>query len=94
MIKVEAIADFTLWKFEEIKIIERKGLDERGKLFTGDIFICTKEMCEYLMGKNRNNITVVKVLELIPDEPIKEDKPVKKTTKKKTSKKMDNTMKD
>ena len=66
MIRVQAIQNFTLANFNEIKIIKRKGVNLIGSLFEGDIFECTEEMCKYLMGNNRKGMTVIKVLEVIP----------------------------
>ena len=68
LIKVEVIQQFTLGKFDEITNLKRKRADKPGTLFVGDIFECTKEMAEYLTGKNEKNRTVVKVLEVIPEE--------------------------
>lgn len=67
MIKVEATANFTLQEFDKIKIIKRKGIELKGKIFAGDIFECTRDMCDYLMGGNRNNMTVIKIIEVVPD---------------------------
>ena len=94
MIRVEVITQFTLGKFDEIKdSIVRKSVDTEGMLYVGDTFECTKEMADYLTGKNEKGNVVVKVIEIIPDEikeepkvEIKEEKP-KTTKKKKTTKK-------
>lgn len=67
MIKVEAIQDFTLGRFNEIKNVERVRKDEPGKLFTGDKFVCQKELCDYLMGQNPLGRVVVKIIEIIPE---------------------------
>lgn len=67
MIKVEVLEDFTLKDFSELKNIERgTNKKEEGKLFKYDKFECSKEMCEYLTGKNPLNRTVVKVIEVEP----------------------------
>lgn len=98
MIKVEVIKEFTLEKFDELENIKRKGNDIQGKLFVGDTFECDKDMCDYLMGQNRSNSVVVKVIEVIPEKVVeaKEEPKIeikeeniksKKTTKKKSSKK-------
>lgn len=83
MIKVEVVKEFTLGRFDEIKkTIVRKGVETPGKLNVGDTFECTKELANYLMGKNDKNEIVVKVIEIIPqEEPKVEEKPKKKTTK-------------
>lgn len=96
MIKVEVIEDFTLQEFNKLKNIIRKGKDEEGKLFIGDIFECDEKMADYLTGNNSINRAVVKVIEVIPDidideldideldklEAIKEVKEVKKPRRK------------
>ena len=113
MIKVEAIQDFTLGRFGELKNIKRKNIDTPGKLYKGDVFECTEPMADYLTGGNSKKKVVVRVLEILPkvedispkdtaDEsekiiPLDEEnikviaeqinKAVKKTTKKKKSKK-------
>ena len=74
MIKAETTRQFTLEKFNELKNIKRKNVDTPGQLNVGDIFECTKEMAEYLMGKNGKGETVVKVIEIIPSESKKKSK--------------------
>ena len=83
MIKVEVIESFTLERFDEIKNIERAGEDTKGKLNVHDKFECTKELADYLLGDNPIKRPVVKIVEIIPEEPkveVKEviDKPKKK----------------
>lgn len=99
MIKCEVTLEFTLgkndkYKFEYLRNIVRKGKEERGKLFVGDIFECNKDIAEYLTGKNDKKLSVVKVLEIIPEKEKKETnetkkeevKPeVKRTTRRKTT---------
>ena len=97
MIKVEVIESFTLGKFDELKNIKRKSIEEKGKLFVGDIFECDKDMFEYLTTKNALNRPFVKLVEVIPvKEEIKygkevvidlKEKPKKTTTKKSTTSK-------
>lgn len=73
MIKVEVINDdFTLERFDELKNIQRKSREEKGKLFIGDTFECTKEMVDYLTGNNPLNKVVVKVIEVEPEKTIEE----------------------
>ena len=68
MIKVEVLEDFTLKDFGELKNIERgTAKEEKGKLFKYDKFECSKDMCEYLTGKNPLNRAVVKVIEVEPE---------------------------
>lgn len=100
MIRVEAIDDFTLGRFNELKNVQRKRLDTPGRLYKGDTFECTEELVDYLSGNNKLNKVFVKVIEILPKEkPIKveqEDvktiaeevnKVTKKTAKKKANKK-------
>ena len=93
MVKVEVIETFHLGKFNELKNIKRKSVEENGTLFVGDIFECTKEMADYLTKDNALKKAFVRVTEVIPDEEPKvekveeiEEKPVKKTTRKTTRK--------
>lgn len=72
MIKCEVIKEFTLgesdeFRFEDLKNIQRRRLDTKGKLYYGDTFECTKEMADYLMGDNKDKKVVVKVIEIIPE---------------------------
>lgn len=90
MIKVEVIENFTLGKFDELKNIVRKSTEQKGYLFAGDIFECTKEMAEYLTNETPNpkDRPFVKVIEIIPEINIlktEEKKKTTKTTKKKSS---------
>ena len=91
MIKVEVKEEFTLKKFNELKNIVRKSKEEKGRLFVGDIFECDKDMAEYLTGNNPLNKTVVKVIEVIPEEA--KVQATKKTTTKKTTVKKTTTKK-
>ena len=75
MIRVEVInEDFTLQKFDELKNIVRKGREEKGKLFIGDTFECTKEMADYLNGNNALNKSFIKIIEVIPIKKAKRTK--------------------
>ena len=103
MIKVEAIKDFKLARYDELKNIVRKsGVEEKGLLRARDTFECTKELCDYLMGDNAKKEVVVKVIEVIPEEKevkaseelvveekveVLEKTPEEKPKKKKSSKK-------
>lgn len=85
MIKVEAIAQFTLGEYDKIKdTIERKGIDKPGEVFVGDKFYCEKDMADYLLGANRLNKAVVKVIEVEPEEKPEEEKPKRRTRKKRS----------
>lgn len=76
MIKVEALKDFRLERFDELVDLERKNAmhNEKGKLYEGDTFYCTKEMADYLMGNNPINTIVVKLLEVAPELAVEEAK--------------------
>ena len=86
MIKVQVIEDFTLARFDELKNIQRKAREEKGKLFVGDIFECDKETSDYLLGDNPIKRAVVKVIEVVPEKKKEEDEPIKKKITKKTTK--------
>lgn len=104
MIKVEVIRDFNLnmGMFSQLENIVRFNPcnKEEGRLYKNDIFECNDKIVDYLTGKNDNNLTVVKVIEVIPEkkEKIKETiieekmpdpipEPKKTTRKRKVSKK-------
>ena len=69
MIRCEAIEEFTLEKFYELKNIKRKDRNEDGRIFVEDRFECDEEMYKYLTGKNKDGAVVVKIIEY---DPIKE----------------------
>ena len=85
MVKVEAIMDFTYKKYDKIQNLNSLDEIEKGKIFTGDIFEVEDKEALYLTGKNKNKIVAVKVLEII-SEIKEEEKPKKRTTKKKEGK--------
>ena len=95
MIKCEVIERFTLGRFNELRNIVRKSMEKYGELFVGDTFECKKELADYLLGGNDKKKTVVKVIEIEPEnlptdqtgEEITQFEEPKKTKKKKTSKK-------
>ena len=68
MFKCQVISDFSLARYDELIDIERKSINEYGKLFVGDRFKCKKEMGEYLLGKNDKGAIVVKIIEIIPEK--------------------------
>lgn len=76
MIKCEAIKEFTLERFNELKNIQRKSIEVKGKILIGDTFECEKELADYLLGENDKNIVVVKVIEVIPEISIVSLSPV------------------
>ena len=59
-------------------IIAFKDIEENIQRVPGDIFKCTKERYEYLMGKNPQNKVAVKLLNI--DEEIKEEIIIKDET--------------
>ena len=71
MIRVETITQFTLVEFDKITNITRRNADKQGMLFVGDTFECSKEMAEYLTGKNERGNVVVKVIEVVPKKKSK-----------------------
>ena len=102
MIKVEVIEEFTLERFDELKNIQRKSIEVKGRLFVGDTFECDEDMVKYLTGNNEQGKTVVKVIEVKPEIKILSQSPIEelekamnvktkittiKTKKKKSSKK-------
>ena len=91
MIKCEVIQEFTLGKFDELKNLQRKtSKNTHGYLYVGDVFECTKELADYLLGENKLQKAFVKVLEITleikEDSKIEEKKVEKKTTKRKKTK--------
>lgn len=89
MIKLQAIERFTLGRFDELKNIERAGIETHGMIYVGDKFECTRELADYLLGNNALGKPFVKVIEVIPEakviepkfEEATEIKEPKKTTK-------------
>ena len=81
MIQVKVIEEFNLGKFDELKNIRRANLDknEKGHLYVNDTFECTEEMAEYLTTKNANKRAYVKVIEVVPEEVKKVEKPKRKS---------------
>lgn len=68
MIKCEVIENFTLEKHNELKNVKKVEARKDNEFGVRDTFECTKDMAEYLTGKNVLNKTVVKVIEVIPEE--------------------------
>ena len=88
MIKCEAVINFTLERFDEIKNIERKKVFqyEDKKLYIGDKFDCDEDLARYLTGDNEKKVIAVNILEVIPEEKIIEEvKEEKKEVKPKKS---------
>lgn len=94
MIKCEVIEKFNLKDFAKLKNIKRVAKDVEGKLFVGDTFECDESMADYLTGNNVLKKAVVKIIEVakkettkeakIVEEITKEEKPIKKSSKKKS----------
>ena len=81
MVKLEALEDFTLRKFKDIRNIQRNdpNKNQDGWIYLGDIFDCDEDMYNYLTGQNPYQRTFVKVIEIIPEkkeEPKVEAKPI------------------
>ena len=66
MIRVEAIENFDYGDFDKLVNLKRLKVDKYGSIYKGDTFECTKDIAEYLLGNNRVNKAVVKVIEVIP----------------------------
>lgn len=77
MIKCEAIKQFTLERFDELRNIKRNSIDKKGTLYIGDTFECDEELANYLMGNNTKGEKVVRIIEV---EPKKETITVKNIT--------------
>ena len=78
MIKVQALQDFTLERFNEVKNLQRgTAKNQEGWIYKTDIFECEKELCDYLLGDNHIKKAVVEVIEVIPEvknvEEVKEE---------------------
>lgn len=80
-VRVKVKEFFSLGKFNELEELVRANAenDKYGELYAGDTFLCTKEMAEYLSGKNKYGKSFLEeeILEVIPDE-----KPKRKRKKK------------
>ena len=75
MVRVEVIKGFTLGRYDELKDMKRISVDRSGELFIGDTFLCTNELADYLTGNNPSKSVVVRVIEVIPEEPKKVEEP-------------------
>lgn len=71
MVKVKALREFTYGNFDKITNLVRNDIDkkEHGRLYEKDTFECTEDMAKYLTGGC--GYTLVKVIEVIPEEKIK-----------------------
>lgn len=86
MIKCEVIENFTLEKFNQLENVKKVEIRKDNEFGVGDSFDCTEKMADYLTGNNDLNKTVVKVIEVVPEQ-VEEAKIEQKSKKKKTSKK-------
>lgn len=68
MIKVQAIKDFTLSRYNEIENLKPRTIRKEGKIYTNDIFECSIDLAQYLSGKNDKGIVAVKILEITLDK--------------------------
>lgn len=99
MVKCEAIEEFNLGRFNELKNIVRNQKEinhEANKVYYHDVFECSEELAMYLANKTPNPVNrgVIRIIEVIPEEK-KEEKqetkqeevkePVKEETKRKTT---------
>lgn len=94
MMKLEAIINFTLERYDELKNIERISIETKGRLYPGDRFECNEDLGKYLLGENDRKLVVAKLIEIIPEKvkPFEAKlndtnkvsvKPIKKRTSKK-----------
>lgn len=67
MIKCEAIENFTLTRYDELVNYINKTQSLKGHVGKGDTFECSKELAEYLLGKNQKGKKVIKIIEYIPE---------------------------
>lgn len=67
MIKLQAIKDFTLSRYDEIKNLQPRSIKKVGKLYNNDIFECSIDLARYLLGENEKKLIVVKILEVNQD---------------------------
>ena len=68
MIKLQALENFSLERFNEIEMVERAGKEQNKWVNKNDIFKCKKDLADYLLGANPLGRPVVRVIEV---EPIK-----------------------
>lgn len=63
MYELEVIQTVTYSKFNDIVKIKRKKLEEKGKLFVGDIVtVKTKAEADYLCGDNPKKVIACKII--------------------------------
>ena len=83
MIRCEALDEFSLSRFRELKNIERAKADknETGWLYKGDKFECKQDLADYLNGANDYKKSFVRILEVIPIQEERKTKQTKKSKK-------------
>ena len=85
MIKCEALEEFSLRRFNELKNVTRNDStkNEKGMIYKGDIFECEKDIADYLNGNNNYKKSFIKVIEVIPQlqQPIQEKVVIKEKPK-------------
>ena len=63
MYKLEVIENVAYSNFDNIVKMHRKKVEEKGKIFVGDIItVKTKEEADYLCGDNPKNIVACKII--------------------------------
>ena len=67
VIRCEAIDNFTLERYDELRNIINKSQSKKGHIQKGDIFECDLELAEYLLGKNDKGKTVIRIIEYKPE---------------------------
>lgn len=68
MIKCKVIENFTLEKFNQLENVKKVETRKGNEFGVGDTFECTEKMADYLTGNNALNKTVVKVIEVKPEQ--------------------------
>lgn len=68
MIKCKVIENFTLEKFNQLENVKKVETRKGNEFGVGDTFECTEKMADYLTGNNALNKTVVKVIEVEPEQ--------------------------
>lgn len=86
MIKCKVIENFTLEKFDQLENVKKVEIRKDNEFGVRDTFECDEKMVDYLTGNNALNKTVVKVIEVEPEQ-IEEVKTEGKFKKKKNNKK-------
>ena len=94
-VKVKAIIDFSFGRFNEIEnLIRLSEKNQDGYIYKEDIFICTKEIADYLVENNA--VEIIEKIKEVKEKPAEkvEEKVEKTTAKKKTTKRTTNSKKN